>query len=318
MYRPLVSIIIPVFNGSNYLRESIDSALSQTYKNIEVLVVNDGSTDNDETERIALSYGGKVNYYYKENGGVSTALNYGIEKMNGDWFSWLSHDDLYLPQKIESGIERIVSNKFNVNKTIISCKTGLINDKKETIFHPKRFYAGLFTGNQMFKNLLNDKMLSGCSLLIPKTAIQKVYGFNAEYRFIQDWACWIELALEGNDFYLYKDELVQSRIHKNQDSIKLVKLHPIEVERHLIRLLNRFSGNEDQNRYYLKTILLYNCTTLNNKRVRALYISKLIEKNEFKIADMIIYTLFLIRGQFIWITKKLYRYFINIKHRGTK
>lgn len=109
MYKPLVSIIIPVYNGSNYLEESINSALAQTYRNIEVIVVNDGSTDGGATERIALSYGDRIRYFYKENGGVSTALNLGLEKMKGEWFSWLSHDDLYLPEKLSPKYERSIA-----------------------------------------------------------------------------------------------------------------------------------------------------------------------------------------------------------------
>ena len=93
MKKPLVSIVIPVFNGENYLKDAIDSAINQTYSNCEIIVVNDGSSD--ATEKIAKSYGKKIRYYKKENGGVSTALNLGLEKMTGDYFSWLSHDDLY-------------------------------------------------------------------------------------------------------------------------------------------------------------------------------------------------------------------------------
>ena len=78
-FNPLVSIVIPVYNGENYLKEAIDSALAQTYKNIEVIVVNDGSSD--KTDEICKSYGSKIRYFKKENGGVSTALNLGIEKM---------------------------------------------------------------------------------------------------------------------------------------------------------------------------------------------------------------------------------------------
>ena len=77
---PKVSIIIPVYNGSNYLANAIDSALAQTYKNIEVIVVNDGSKDEGATERIALSYGDRIHYYAKSNGGVSSALNFGIPR----------------------------------------------------------------------------------------------------------------------------------------------------------------------------------------------------------------------------------------------
>ena len=68
MEKPLISIIIPVYNGSNYLRDAINSALAQTYTNIEIIVVNDGSNDNGETEKIALSYGEKIRYFSKENG----------------------------------------------------------------------------------------------------------------------------------------------------------------------------------------------------------------------------------------------------------
>ena len=67
MYNPLVTVVIPVYNGANYLNESIASALEQTYKNIEIIVVNDGSSDNGETEKIALSYGDKIKYFSKPN-----------------------------------------------------------------------------------------------------------------------------------------------------------------------------------------------------------------------------------------------------------
>ena len=62
---PLVSIIIPVYNGSEYLAQAINSALNQTYKKVEILVVNDGSNDGGATEKIALSYGDKIRYFYK-------------------------------------------------------------------------------------------------------------------------------------------------------------------------------------------------------------------------------------------------------------
>ncbi len=102
---PLVSIIIPVYNGANYLSEAIDSALAQTYKNIEILVINDGSNDHGATEKIAKSYGDKIRYFSKENGGVATALNLGIKKMKGEYFSWLSHDDIYYPNKVAVQVE---------------------------------------------------------------------------------------------------------------------------------------------------------------------------------------------------------------------
>src|SRR5437763_2510564 len=94
---PRVSIVIPVYNGANYLAEAIDSALAQM--DSEVIVVNDGSTDGGATEAIALRYGDRIRYIAKPNGGVSSALNRGIAEMRGEYFCWLSHDDRYLPLK---------------------------------------------------------------------------------------------------------------------------------------------------------------------------------------------------------------------------
>src|SRR5689334_11837948 len=96
---PKVSIVIPVFNGAQYLRSAIDSALGQTYRNTEIIVVNDGSSDFGQTERVALSYGSRIRYFSKSNGGVASALNFGIQQMRGELFCWLSHDDLYLQEK---------------------------------------------------------------------------------------------------------------------------------------------------------------------------------------------------------------------------
>ena len=318
MYNPLVSIIIPVYNGSNYLRESIDSALAQKYKNVEIIVVNDGSNDDGVTEQIALSYGNKISYYYKENGGVATALNLGIEKMNGEWFSWLSHDDLYMPTKIESQINKIIEEKLDVKKTIISCKSILVDVNGEKIYRPKKFDTGLFTGEEMFKRLFNDKILSGCSLLIPKTEMREVGGFNKEYRFIQDLVCWVELSLRKNNFYIYEEELIKSRIHPDQDSNKIANIHPIEMGNFAKNILEELSYNIKEDSYYTKTILFFCCTTMDNKETRKIYISKLKENSQFNISDRIKYVVFLTRGTIIRLIKKIYRFLFNIKYRGTK
>ena len=132
---PLVSVIIPVFSrvpeGADYLKEAIASALAQSYKNIEVLVINDGSNDQGACEQVALSFGSQVRYFSKKNGGTASALNYGISKMRGQYFSWLSHDDCYLHDKIKNQIEMLKS--LNDKNTLIYSGYNLIDHRSKLI-----------------------------------------------------------------------------------------------------------------------------------------------------------------------------------------
>jgi glycosyltransferase involved in cell wall biosynthesis len=188
LFRPLVSIVIPVYNGANYLRESIDSALGQTYENIEVIVVNDGSSDGGETERIALSFGDKIKYFSKNNGGTSSALNLGINKMSGDYFCWLSHDDLYRPRNIETQIETLAT-KTN-KKTIMMTELDCINSNYEITIEttnymehrdawPKRNEFNLYP--VIYMNL------HGCQLMFHKDIFEEVGLFNEDLLVAQDY-----------------------------------------------------------------------------------------------------------------------------------
>ena len=212
--RPLVSIIIPVYNGANYMREAIDSALAQTYINIEVIVVNDGSTDN--TEEIALSYGDKIRYFYKENGGVSSALNLGIKEMQGEYFSWLSHDDKYEPNKIENQIKLI--SGYSVN-TIALCDTCQI-DKNSRLLNKKKKQAKktteLFTWQESLKSLILQGSFNGCAFLIPKSAFEKCGLFDESLRYSQDLLMWIKIFLNKYELVRSTDCDILSRVHDKQ------------------------------------------------------------------------------------------------------
>lgn len=173
MKNPRVSIIIPVYNGANYMAQAIDSALNQTYSNIEIIVVNDGSKDNGATEKIALNYESKIVYIRKENGGVASALNYGIRNMTGDIFCWLSHDDVYMPDKIEKQIKFHLS--FNEPLGFISYHDYYnINDKNEVI--SRRDVER--DDRDIFKLLTYKFPLNFCSVFLPKKIIEDVGLFD--------------------------------------------------------------------------------------------------------------------------------------------
>lgn len=99
---PVVSVILPVYNGENYLRVSIDSVLQQTFQDFELIVVDDGSSD--ASAEIARSYGKDLKYVYQENTGVAGAVNHGLRLATGRYISWLSHDDAFHPQKLEKQV----------------------------------------------------------------------------------------------------------------------------------------------------------------------------------------------------------------------
>ncbi len=216
-FEPLVSIIIPVYNGANYMREAIDSALAQTYKNIEVIVVNDGSKDDGETDRVALSYGEKIRYIHKENGGVSTALNEGIRNMKGEYFSWLSHDDAYHPDKIEKQIELL--GQYEDRQMVVKCSTEFIDQDSQLITSKKASVpekAKVLRWDEALTRMLSVGSYNGCTLLIHKGVFEKCGFFDERLRFNQDGFMWSKIFLKGYSMLICPFIGVKSRIHGGQ------------------------------------------------------------------------------------------------------
>lgn len=217
-FNPFVSIVIPVYNGGDFLAQAIDSALAQTYRNFEVLVVNDGSDDAGKTERIALSYGDRVRYCNKSNGGVASALNMAVNKMSGEYFSWLSHDDLYVEEKIERQIETLsLMSSQDIGRAIIySDYYVFTTDPEKTI--PMRLRG---VEPEDFRYWLTiENALHGCTLLIPKTAFTEMGIFDEKLRTTQDYDLWFRMA-EKYRFFHIPEFLVKARSHPEQGSIKM-------------------------------------------------------------------------------------------------
>lgn len=220
MQNPLVSIIIPVYNGEKYLQEAVDSALSQTYQNIEIIIVNDGSIDS--TDEIAKTYQtnhpDKIRYYKKENGGCASALNQGIAKMQGEYFSWLSHDDVYLSNKIEHQIQIIESLKDK--NTIIYCGYHLIDKNSKYISSIKPH--DVLNKDKIDKSLapLLRGLIHGCALLIPKVYFEQFGAFNEQLLSTQDYDLWFKILRQAPIKYT-PEILIKSRTHPEQGTHKI-------------------------------------------------------------------------------------------------
>lgn len=242
-YEPLVSIVIPVYNGTNYMCEAIDSALKQTYKNIEIIVVNDGSTDNGETEKVAKRYGEKIRYFAKTNGGCASALNYGISKMRGEWFSWLSHDDKYYPDKVKKSIEFIANNNLQDGNTLVYCNSDLMDEKGNTIFHPIRFCSGRLNSIQLFEGLLFNFSINGCALLISRKVLSQVGDFDTSLKYTPDFDYWIRVALAGFGMMSFDEKLCSNRVHAGQVSVQSKDRMRPDIAKQLLKINSLLNDN---------------------------------------------------------------------------
>lgn len=217
-FNPLVSIVVPVYNGANYMREAIDSALGQTYKNIEIIVVNDGSRDDGETDRIARAYGDRIRYFQKDNGGCGSALNLGISQMRGEYFSWLSHDDAYNPDKIEHQIN--ILRTLETKDTILYSGWEGIDENSKSMF-----YVRLESTHSRQK--LNTPLypllrgiMHGCALLVPAKLFRTVGMFNESLPTTQDYALWFEF-MRAAPVHFDSKILLKSRYHSDQSTHRI-------------------------------------------------------------------------------------------------
>ena len=228
MYIPKISIVIPAYNASNYLAEAIESALAQTYSNVEILVINDGSNDDGATERIALSYGDKIRYFSKENGGSSSALNMGIANMTGDWFSWLSHDDLYVPEKLERQIAYLRNLRLTEEELsghVLFSASDMIDGRGKYIRKADGRESARIA--QQLNEAEDNRLLiaeptryafHGCSCLVHRLVFEAVGTFNESLWMLNDWDLWFRIYAAGYRIHFLPEPLVKGRIHVQQVS----------------------------------------------------------------------------------------------------
>ncbi|MGE7862937.1 glycosyltransferase family 2 protein [Bacillus mobilis] len=161
----LVSVIVPLYNAEKYIEETMESILNQTYKNIEIVIVDDGSKDQSSSivKNFKKKYPEQIQYILQENQGVSVARNTGIENANGEYISFLDSDDLWHSTKIEKQIESMHKNNMN------ACYCGFMNFYEETgekIENTTNFVKG-----NMTKAFLTHQVFAQTSTWIFKKSI---------------------------------------------------------------------------------------------------------------------------------------------------
>lgn len=202
-----VSVIIPTYNRAHVLREAIDSVLSQKYSDLELLVVDDGSTDH--TKEVASSYTSKLAYIYQEHKGVSAARNRGIKQAQGNYLSFLDSDDLWLPDKLSTQM-RFMEDHPEIH----ICYTEEIWIRKGVRVNPMkkhRKYSGM-----IFEHCLPLCIVSPSSVLIARSLLEEIGVFDEELKVCEDYDLWLRISARYPIYLLDTPLIIKRGGHDDQ------------------------------------------------------------------------------------------------------
>lgn len=210
-----VSIIMPAYNAENYIEASIKSVLDQTYLKWELIIVDDGSTDN--TAKIVkelLDKDIRIQYYYQENGKQGKARNFGISKSNGVYLAFLDADDLWLPEKLEIQIEEIQEKKVDL---VFSDSYVFNNDEAFDISKKMNIPSEVFYDKTSVKLFLKGNRIPILTVLVKREKVIYVGGFSEELDIqnVEDYHLWLKLLISKCVFYSSNYILTKYRVHAN-------------------------------------------------------------------------------------------------------
>lgn len=200
----LISVIIPTYNSANYISESINSILSQSFNNVEIIIVDDGSTD--DTKQIVSKTDKRIYYYSQEHKGISAALNKAVKLSNSSFLSFLDADDLWYPNKLELQLSFLLNNQ----------------DIDMVFGHVVHFISPELSREEMDHVKCPQNAMPGYSrsaMLIRKESYLQAGSFSEKYS-VGEFIEWYSRAQEiGLKSYLLSDLVLKRRIHKQNTTM---------------------------------------------------------------------------------------------------
>jgi glycosyltransferase involved in cell wall biosynthesis len=179
---PLVSVIIPTFNRAALLEQTVDSVRSQTFKDFEIIVVNDGSTDATEEW---LRNQDDLRVVSQENKGIATSRNNGAAIAKGEWLAFLDHDDLWAPDKLQVQAQFVIKNS---DVALVAAKHVTIGKRFSTPSHP------VWIKGDLLVKAFTESFIHTSSVMIRKDVFEKIGGFCPEYQFADEFDVWLKVA----------------------------------------------------------------------------------------------------------------------------
>jgi glycosyltransferase involved in cell wall biosynthesis len=199
---PLVSVVITTYNYAQYLSNAIESVLKQTHSNLEILIVDDGSTD--DTRMIVEKYAGSLSYFFKENGGISSARNFGVTRARGSYIVFLDSDDKFHQNYITEALEilREQTPSVGFSYTQLQCFEA---SSQITEF-----------GEYDVERLKDSNCIP--SVCLVRADVARKYQYDETISILEDWNFYLTLAENGVSGVLLNKPLVYYRKHFDGDS----------------------------------------------------------------------------------------------------
>ncbi|WP_231495856.1 glycosyltransferase [Paucisalibacillus sp. EB02] len=228
---PLVTVMIPFYNCA-FISQAINSVLRQTYKQIEIILVNDGSTE--EYKNLLDPYLSKITYIEQSNQGVASALNQGLKHANGDFVAWLSSDDLFDDRKIEVQLEYMLENQLEICFTNFNHinENGLI-----TNYNVGKVFANPL---EIVETMKSFCPINGCTVMMSRKVWESVGDFDITLKFVQDYDYWIRTSCHFPIHYLHST-LTNYRVHRNMGT----KIHYKEQMKEFYHVRDKYSKELD-------------------------------------------------------------------------
>ena len=204
---PTLSVIIHTYNNEKFIAETVESVLNQTYKDYEIIVVDDGSVDG--TRDALIPYMQKIRYHYKENGGIASAKNAGIGLSETEFVAFLDHDDLWVPDKLKIQMEC-----FNENPQagLVYAKYTSFRDGKELRTKPEKGYSGW-----IFKELLSKSFIQTSTVVVKRECLDAVGPYDETFSLGDEYDMFLRISKKFQCGFIDKG-LTRYRVHDTNAS----------------------------------------------------------------------------------------------------
>lgn len=206
---PTTSVIIPTYNSARFLPGAIDSVLEQTYKDFEIIVVDDGSTDN--TQDVVAPYLDRITFLKVENGGPSKARNRAIRESSGEYVAFLDADDIWYPEKLERQMIIFSGNQHCslVHADASYKRTYNLKEDRTWLGNKKYVKTGW-----VFSELLTECFIMLSSVIVKRDCLERAGLFNENLKWWEGYDLWIRIAFE-NQIGMVNAPLYFRRIHES-------------------------------------------------------------------------------------------------------